>query len=377
MDNKTIIFVSDFAFTGSGYLYVSIPLCKGLVENGYKVYAIGINYEGQEHDFPFTIIPCKTFQEAHAMIINLESVPEMEHPGTLIVALDLPHQGFFLERVKKQFPDLKYVCITPLENPPLTLSWAAPLLDADGVFFISEIATQAARKAGVTEAEHIRVGIEEHWRMPTEEERARIRKSMEIDDKFVVLTVADNQERKNLWAALEIIARAKKVGVENIQYILITREHLTFGWKLRDLTSELGINKEVKIVERGLPFDMLWTYYAASDLFLLTSKAEGLCLPIMEAMACGVPVMATETGAVPELLEDGRGYIIPSEYEFRDVWGNGLRSMVDIEAGAKLLKELTEQDLSETRQKAKAYTDSRTWDVPVKQLTDKLEEIHG
>ena len=259
---------------GSGYLQISIPLCKGLAEKGYKIWAIGINYEGEEHDFPFSIIPCKNFQEAHAMLVNLH---RLENPDVLIVALDLPHQGFFIDKLN-QVEGLKYVCITPLENPPLTMSWAAPLLSADAVYFISEMGTEAAREAGVLDAEHIQVGIDPMWIAPEKEDRERMRKNMGVEDKFVVLTVADNQERKNLWAAMEMIAKAKNEGVDNLKYILITREHLTFGYRLRDLATELGINDELMIVERGLPFAQLWMYYAIADLFLLTSKGEGLCL---------------------------------------------------------------------------------------------------
>ena len=370
--NKTLILVSDFAMKGSGYLHISIPLCKKLAKKGYKILAVGINYEGEEHDFPFTIIPCKTFQQAEAMIINLKG---LENPDVLIVALDLPHQGFFLDKIKSKFPDLKYICITPLENPPLTLSWAAPLMNAEGVFFISEIATQAAKKAGVAHAEHLYIGMEEDWKAPTDEERERMRKSMGVDGKFVVLTVADNQERKNLWAAMEIIARLKKEGISNLKYFLITREHLTFGWRLRDLGTELGINEEMSIVERGIPFSQLWTYYAIADVFLLTSKAEGLGLPILEAMATKTPVLASETGAIPELLEDGRGYTIPPAYSFRDVWGNAYRDMVDIEAGANLLKQMMNEDLSEMMNKARTYVESRTWEFPTTQVDNKIKEI--
>jgi glycosyltransferase involved in cell wall biosynthesis len=366
-----ILYVSDFDLQGSGYLNISIPICKGLAEYGHDVRVIGMNYAGNEHKYPFSILSCKDFKDAHAMIYNLSF---FDKPDVVIISLDIPHHGFFIDKVTQL--NLKYICITPLENPPLTMSWAAPLLNANAVFFISEMGAQAAKDAGIINAKHIQIGIDtEAWRPPKEQERETLRANLDVKDKFVILTVADNQERKNLWAALEIVARLKKGGINNLKYFLITREHVTFGWRLRDLAIELGINDEVTIIEKGLPFDKLWGFYACADLFLLTSKAEGLGLPILEAMACGVPILATHTGAIPEILDNGRGFTVPPIYTFRDVWGNAKRDLIDIDAAVKVLRELMEQDLSDVTNKAREFVKSRTWDIPVKQLIDEINEV--
>ena len=65
---------------------------------------------------------------------------------------------------------MKYVAITPLENPPLTQSWAAELMAMDYVFFISELGKQAALKAGLTKVDHLLVGADTKTFYPAEKD---------------------------------------------------------------------------------------------------------------------------------------------------------------------------------------------------------------
>ncbi len=50
--------------------------------------------------------------------------------------------------------------------------------------------------------------------------------------------------------------------------------------------------------------------YTSCDFWLFGSRAEGFGLPILEAMACGTPVIATKAGAAPELLSKGEGILL-------------------------------------------------------------------
>lgn len=62
-----------------------------------------------------------------------------------------------------------------------------------------------------------------------------------------------------------------------------------------------------------VPDEDLADYYRAADVFLLPSRtAEGFGLVLLEAAACGVPAIATRSGAPPELIDDGvSGYLVP------------------------------------------------------------------
>lgn len=371
-----IAIVSDFSFKGSGYLNIVVPLCKGLTEKGHEIHAVGLGYSGEEHNFDFSIIPCSSFTDAHAMMNNLKYQWGAE---IFIVALDIPHQATFIKIAKDL--GIKVISITPLENPPLTMSWAFILQNADKAFFISQMGTDEAIKAGVDTAEHLVVGMDTNsWRVRTKEEYEKGRKLFNIsDDTLVVLTVADNQERKNLSKAMEIVSKVKKEYGVKVKYILVTREHSEVGWKLRDLAMDYGIASELMIFERGLSFGELYSLYAIADVFLLTSKAEGLGMPVMEAMSVGVPVVATACGAMPELLGDGRGFLMETEYSMIDPWGNSRRDFPNAEHGSgwlyRIAKQIVPEGIIATVQSARKYMETRKWDDAVFQVDIVIEGL--
>src|SRR5699024_11718038 len=70
----------------------------------------------------------------------------------------------------------------------------------------------------------------------------------------------------------------------------------------RQLASELGIGDDVRFLGKQ---EELAVIYSLADLLLLTSEKESFGLVALEAMACGLPVVGTNAGGIPEGVAEG------------------------------------------------------------------------
>jgi glycosyltransferase involved in cell wall biosynthesis len=72
---------------------------------------------------------------------------------------------------------------------------------------------------------------------------------------------------------------------------------------LERLVAELEVEDGVELGD-SIPFDQLLTYYKTSDVFVCLSEHEGFCIPVLEAMRVGIPVVAYAAAAIPETVAD-------------------------------------------------------------------------
>lgn len=128
-------------------------------------------------------------------------------------------------------------------------------------------------------------------------------------DGFVLFTVRRLVPRMGLEALVEatagVIRRFPQV------HLVIGGAGMLEG-HLRALVASLGLEGRVH-VEGFIPDERLPAYYQAADLFVMpTAALEGFGLPVIEALACGTPVLGTAVGAIQETLGGlGQELLVP------------------------------------------------------------------
>lgn len=144
------------------------------------------------------------------------------------------------------------------------------------------------------------VGLDrEKFRAFSEEEKQAARRELGIgEEEYFLLSAGELNENKNQETVLRALQMLQ--GSLNFRYGLCgegpQREHL------EKLAGELGLEERVSFYGYCSPVQ---PYLAAADAFLFPSRREGLGMAALEALACGIPVIAADSRGTREYMKDG------------------------------------------------------------------------
>lgn len=145
-------------------------------------------------------------------------------------------------------------------------------------------------------------------------ERARVRAELGIPADCTLVGAVGNLNRfKGYTYFLEAAARIKR-QTDRVRFVVVGRKLETdvgYWDHLQQLTSQLGLSESVLFA--GFRDDIP-RVLAALDVYVLSSVLESCPVALLEAMAMQVPVVATDVGAVREIIDHGRtGFVVPPE----------------------------------------------------------------
>lgn len=175
---------------------------------------------------------------------------------------------------------------------------------SDGVVVGSEFARrQLERELGVR-TDHVAVvpyGIDARFRRAPDPPALRARYGLAGTP--VVLFLGGLKGRKNPFVLLDVWQRVAAARPEARLVIAGGGGMLA---AVRDRVARLRLGDSV-MVTGYVPEEHKVDYYNLADVFVSPSALEGFGLSVGEAMSCGLPVVASRRGSIPELLTDGEG----------------------------------------------------------------------
>lgn len=127
-----------------------------------------------------------------------------------------------------------------------------------------------------------------------------------------LLFVGTLEPRKNLPALLHALALIKtERGAKTPGLALVGGK----GWLYQeslDLIGQLDLSEQTTMLGPATPEELLWLYNRA-EVLVMPSFYEGFGLPVVEAMACGAPVVVSRTSSLPEVAGDAALMVEPSD----------------------------------------------------------------
>lgn len=187
---------------------------------------------------------------------------------------------------------------------------------------------------------------------------------------FKPMATTEARQLLNLPPNKKIILFAAKGGGDRerkgIEYVYEAMEKFKYDPNIFWVTIGGGHTDKTSEQNLSVPYisdkNLLAKYYAASDMFIFPSMADNCPLVILEAMACGLPIVSFKTGGIPELIEHKiNGYI--AEY----------KNSNDLQTGLEYLLNLPPEEIEKMRQRS---IDKINTGFTIEKMTDQYLELY-
>jgi UDP-glucose:(heptosyl)LPS alpha-1,3-glucosyltransferase len=192
----------------------------------------------------------------------------------------------------------------------------------------------------------------ERFRPPSDVERREARRRFQLDDEDRVAAFVGHEfDRKGLPIVLEAMASAPTV------LLMVVGGNVRLIGQAKAAAAALGVADRVLFV--GQQGDVR-SFLAAADMFVLPSHYESSGLVFLEALATGLPVVATRVGVAADLVRDGENGFL-TEWDAREI--------------ADRLEQLAAEDLGQWRVRARASVAGWGWADVARRYLELAERV--
>lgn len=196
--------------------------------------------------------------------------------------------------------------IRPFKSPFLKSQVRKVLNNAFHNFFVSEKLLETSRKISKEKNKSaLYTGPSKSFIQYKSSDRQSLRKSFQLETKYVVGYIGNFEPIKNIMV-LPAIFKAIQENIAQVSFVLVGNGSLESD--LKDQVEDLNI-RHVYYLGRKAPSDMP-DIMNCLDLLILPSLNEGMPRAILEALACGVPVVGSNRGGIPEVLSSDNTFEI-------------------------------------------------------------------
>ena len=139
-----------------------------------------------------------------------------------------------------------------------------------------------------------------------------LRRKYRLGDEKILLYVG-HLDRESRHKGVQYLIRAMRIVRESLDAKLVVAGRGNYIDRYRRLAADEGVPEDI-IFAGFIPEDEMPLYFNSADLLVLPScdRAEGFGMVLIEAQACGTPVIATDVGGIPFAVDDGvTGLIVP------------------------------------------------------------------
>ena len=141
-----------------------------------------------------------------------------------------------------------------------------------------------------------------------------MRQNYKIDDKdILILFIGHLESFKGIFELMDAFKKIR-INQDNCKLMIVGEGHEE--QKVKNIVSKLDLDNYIIFTGKVSP-ETIQNFYQMADIFTLPSYTEGLPLVVVEAMACGLPVVVSKVGGIPELVKDGiNGFLVPPKDRF-------------------------------------------------------------